>query len=162
MGKYKPNKSYFALLFLFWMILSESVDIQVVLAGMAVCGLVLFVNADILESRLSQVFKKRKRTVILLRYFALLCKEIVLANFHVAKIVLSPRLKLTPTLMTFDTRLESPLSRAVLANSITLTPGTLTVETKGKTFVVHCLMKEYAEGLAESKFEELLLQVEEA
>ncbi|HKL11448.1 MAG TPA: Na+/H+ antiporter subunit E [Clostridia bacterium] len=161
MKKNKPNMFYLILMIFFWFILTESIDAQMVVAGIAICFLVFIINMDILEINFGYSFKDKKKIFYLVQYLALLCKEIVFANFHVAKIVLSPKLLITPSVMSFETRLEKPLSRTILANSITLTPGTLTVNMKGKKLIVHCLMDEYIETVAHSKFEELLLKVEE-
>ncbi len=161
MRKNKPNTFYLILMVVFWLILTESMDAQMVLAGIAICFLVFMMNMDILEINFGYSFKNKKKIFYLIQYLALLCKEIVFANFHVAKIVLSPKLLITPSVMSFETRLEKPLSRTILANSITLTPGTLTVKMQGKSLIVHCLMDEYTESVAHSKFEELLLKVEE-
>ncbi len=161
MKKNKPNTFYLILMVVFWLILTESMDVQMVLAGIAICFLVFFMNMDILEINFGYSFKNKKKIFYLIQYLALLCKEIVFANFHVAKIVLSPKLIITPSIMSFETCLEKPLSRTILANSITLTPGTLTVQMQGKKLIVHCLMDEYIETVAHSKFEELLLKVEE-
>ncbi|MBK5251424.1 MAG: Na+/H+ antiporter subunit E [Peptostreptococcaceae bacterium] len=161
MKKNKPNKFYLILMIVFWLILTESIDMQMVLTGIGICFLVFYINMDILEINFGYSFKNKKKLLYLFQYLLLLCKEIVFANFHVAKIVLSRKLLITPSIISFDTRLEKPLSRTILANSITLTPGTLTVKMDGKRLIVHCLMDEYVEGAMHSKFEELLLKVEE-
>lgn len=161
MKKNKPNKFYLILMIIFWLILTESIDVQMVLTGIIICFLVFYINMDILEINFGYSFRNKKKLLYLFQYLFLLCKEIVFANFHVAKIVLSPKLLITPSIISFDTRLEKPLSRMILANSITLTPGTLTVKMDGKRLIVHCLMDEYVEGAMHSKFEELLLKVEE-
>jgi multicomponent Na+:H+ antiporter subunit E len=67
-------------------------------------------------------------------YFA---KELVKANLAVARIVLSPALPLNPGIVKVRTRLTSRIGRALLANSITLTPGTLTVEMDGEWLYIH-------------------------
>ena len=53
--------------------------------------------------------------------------------------MLSPRLNISPTVAEFDTRCGHPVDRAILGNSITLTPGTLTVSIDGERFTVHAL-----------------------
>lgn len=161
MKKNKPNSFYLIAMIIFWLILTESLDIQMLITGIIICILVFYINMDILEINFGYSFKNKKKILYLFQYLMLLCKEIVFANFHVAKIVLSPKLRITPSIITFDTRLEKPLSRTILANSITLTPGTLTVKMEGKSLIVHCLMDEYVEDVAHSKFEDLLLKVEE-
>jgi multicomponent Na+:H+ antiporter subunit E len=70
-------------------------------------------------------------------YIAYLFVAIVKANFDVASRIVRPRIPINPGIVTVRTRLSSPLGRSVLANSITLTPGTLSVEIKGNLLYVH-------------------------
>jgi multicomponent Na+:H+ antiporter subunit E len=74
------------------------------------------------------------------RYAAWLLKEIVRANWAVLKVVLNPKLPADPELLRYRTHLESSLARTILANSITLTPGTITVDIDGDDFLVHALV----------------------
>ncbi len=76
--------------------------------------------------------------------------------------ILTPRYQVEPQLVHFTSGLKSEFARVVLANSITLTPGTITVSLEGNEFYVHCLDKEFAEGLENSIFEELLKKMEAA
>ena len=64
-----------------------------------------------------------------------------------------------PVLVEFHSGLKDAFSNVVLANSITLTPGTFTVVQKDDFFVVHCLRPEFAEGIEESSFVRLLRKV---
>ncbi|MEA1973527.1 MAG: Na+/H+ antiporter subunit E, partial [Candidatus Cloacimonadota bacterium] len=63
--------------------------------------------------------------------------ELLLANFDVAKRIISPKLPINPGIVKVKTKLKSPIGRTFLANSITLTPGTLTVEMKDEYFYIH-------------------------
>ena len=65
-----------------------------------------------------------------------------------------------PALVYFRTELQSGLSKVILANSITLTPGTITVSLEDNRFCVHCLDRELAEGMESSVFVELLEKME--
>lgn len=78
-----------------------------------------------------------KRVLFLLLYILVLIKEICKANIDVALRVVRPVIPIKPGIVRVSTKLESKLGRWVLANSITLTPGTITVETKGKDVYVH-------------------------
>ena len=72
-------------------------------------------------------------------YIPWLLWQIVLSNLHVARLVLHPRMPIDPALVEFDSTLRTEAAHVLLANSITLTPGTVTVEMTAKRFVVHCL-----------------------
>ena len=65
-----------------------------------------------------------------------------------------------PVLIQFDTHFKSDTSKFLLANAITLTPGTITVSVEGDRFTVHCLDKEMAEGIETSVFVQLLEKLE--
>jgi len=71
------------------------------------------------------------------RYYGYFFKELVVSNVKLAAIVLSPSLPINPGIVKVRTRLKSRMGRLMLANSITLTPGTLTVELEGEWIYVH-------------------------
>lgn len=73
--------------------------------------------------------------------------QILVANIDVAKLVLSPRMAIDPVLVQLDTPMTGPMSHAALGNSITLTPGTITLEADRGRFVVHALHRDSSAGL---------------
>ena len=83
----------------------------------------------------------------LLGFWAWLLKEIVKSNLTVARIVLSPRLDISPRMVTLHPPTKGLQGQAILANSITLTPGTVTVDAHDGTFKVHCLTQQGAADL---------------
>ncbi len=95
-----------------------------------------------------------------LRYLALLIAEIFAANLSVLKLIYTQKYEVEPVLVTFDTALRSHVARAVLADSITLTPGTITALCEEQTLTVHCLDKSMLPGLVGSAFEERLKKLE--
>jgi multicomponent Na+:H+ antiporter subunit E len=66
-------------------------------------------------------------------------REIAVANWQVVRIVLDPRLPINPAIVRFRSTLTTDLGKTIYANSITLTPGTITVQVAGDEFVVHAL-----------------------
>jgi multicomponent Na+:H+ antiporter subunit E len=81
-----------------------------------------------------------------LAYLAWLVKEIVVANIDIARLVLNPQLPIDPVIGRFRTRLPGRLPRVVLGNSITLTPGTLTLYIRGNEILVHAITPGSATG----------------
>ena len=71
------------------------------------------------------------------------------------------RYELEPALVTFHTNLKTESARVLLANSITLTPGTITVSLDEDEYMVHCLDKSLGIGIDESVFVEMLTKMEE-
>ncbi|MEE9272426.1 MAG: Na+/H+ antiporter subunit E [Robiginitomaculum sp.] len=84
-------------------------------------------------------------------YFFWLFNEIAKANMVVVKAVLSPDMKISPSLIEVDMKQETDLGRSVFANSITLTPGTVSVQLEEGKILVHALLEELAdpEGFVE-------------
>ena len=80
-------------------------------------------------------------------YFPLLLWEIAVANVHVARLVLDPRMPINPSLVEFESPLRTEASNAVLANSITLTPGTVTVDMSAHRFIIHCISETSRQGI---------------
>ena len=78
-----------------------------------------------------------KRLAYSLVYILYLFKEIIKANLDVARRVIQPRIPINPGIVEVRTRLKSPIGRMILANSITLTPGTLSVDIKGDHLFIH-------------------------
>jgi multicomponent Na+:H+ antiporter subunit E len=78
------------------------------------------------------------------------------ANMAVMKIILSPRIKITPVFYKFKPQISSLKKRVVLADSITLTPGTVTVSLESGVFTVYCLDKSLAAGLDDWKLTRML------
>ena len=92
-------------------------------------------------------------------YAVWLLREIVIANWQVMRIVLHPRLPIDPTLVHFQSQLTSDLGVTILANSITLTPGTITVhagENRGE-FVIHALVAGDSVGTAVSAMQKRII-----
>lgn len=96
-----------------------------------------------------------------LRYVWLLIKEITLANFAVMRLILTDQVVVVPKLVNFQTKLKTNTARVVLADCITLTPGTITVLMQGDEYLVHCLDEKLEGGLLDSEFEKRLLAKED-
>lgn len=92
----------------------------------------------------------------LLGFWAWLLKEIVKSNLAVARIVLSPRMPISPELIRLRPPTRGLLGQAILANSITLTPGTVTVDAHNGTFLVHCLTGSGARDLEQGEMAQRL------
>jgi len=94
-----------------------------------------------------------------LRYIPWLLREIVTANFYVAYLALSPKMPIDPQIITFRTKLESDISWVTLANSITLTPGTITIDIADREFMVHALDRKVAGDLDTGEMEDRVAHI---
>lgn len=123
------NVGFVLLLSVVWVILNESLELAVLLGGPVIAAVSLYVtNRLVLKSDYHSQY--HIRFLSLLIYCMVLLKEIYVAGFHaMAKIVTG---RVNVNIVEFDTRLTNDFHIALLANSITLTPGTVTMEKSGQ------------------------------
>lgn len=150
----------FFLLFAVWLILNGKITLEICLFGVVISAALFCFMCRFMD------YSVRKELMLycllpwFVRYFWVLVKEIVKANVAVLRIITSPELQPEPAIVYFDTDLKTGLAKVLLANSITLTPGTITVSVEGNRYCVHCLDRELAEGMEESVFVDLLKEME--
>ena len=150
------------LLFLgFWILLNGRFTWEILLFGLAVAVAVYWFICRFMDYSLKKDFLLYKNTGLFLVFLGILVREIAKANMGVLRLFLSPKYVPEPALIYFKTDLKSGICKVLLANSITLTPGTITVSVEDNRFCVHCLDRELAEGMEESVFVELLKEMEE-
>ena len=128
-------------LFIFWLLLSGSLAPDAILVGLGVSLAI----ALLLREGLSFFTEFRFTPAAIVAgfgYYGFFFKELVRSNLRLARIVLSPALPIEPAIVRVRTRLRSRMGRLMLANSITLTPGTLTVEMEGEWLYVHWVQVE--------------------
>ena len=143
------------------MILNGKVTAEICIFGVLISAALFYFMCRYMEYSLKKELLLFRLIPLFIRYFGVLVKEIVKANVCVLKIILSPDLQPEPAFVYFDTDLRTGLARVLLANSITLTPGTITVSVEDDRFCVHCLDKELAEGMETSVFVKLLKEMED-
>jgi multicomponent Na+:H+ antiporter subunit E len=126
----------FATLLLFWLMLFGRLTVDVIAVG-ALASLVIALLYPHGLSFFTEFRATPDAFIAGLRYYGYFFKELVKANLRLTAIVLSPSLPVKPGIVKVRTRLTSRMGRLMLANSITLTPGTLTVEMDGEWLYVH-------------------------
>jgi multicomponent Na+:H+ antiporter subunit E len=85
--------------------------------------------------------------------------RILLSNFHTVFLILHPRLPINPKMILYQTHLRNPAAITLLANSITLTPGTVTAEVNSSNLVVHALDEDSANDLVTDRLEKKIFWV---
>lgn len=96
----------------------------------------------------------------LAKYWLWLFVEIAKSSVAVAKIVMSPKMKMNPQIIEFDCWYKNPIATSVLINSIILTPGTVTVEIlEERHFIVHALTDDAANGLLEGTMQRKIAEL---
>ena len=140
-----------ASLFVFWLLLSGIYTPFLVLAGLGAS------IAVALLARRMEITDREGHPIHLalaaLVYWPWLLKEIVKSGWQVSRIILDPRLPISPTLVRFKPSQKTTVALATHANSITLTPGTITVEADSEEFLVHALTREGAASVAGSEMD---------
>ncbi len=134
-----------AALMLVWLFLSGHYDLFHILLGVVSVILILAMNRP-RESDAPQLLQSIRWGRVLL-YVPWLIKEMVLSALHVVRVVLAPRMPLDPHLVRFKSFQPNDVAKVILGNSITLTPGTLTVDIGQQEFLVHALTHKLATGL---------------
>lgn len=150
----------FVLFFLIWVIFNGQLTAEIAAFGVVIAGVMYWFLCRFFDySPRYDLFLLRKAP-LLLHYFFTLVVEILKANLTVFKMIYTAEYELEPAVVHFKTDLRSTFARVLLANSITLTPGTITVALTGNEYTVHCLDKELAEGISSSVFVKLLKKIE--
>ena len=150
----------YLLFFLIWIIFNGRVTWEIAAFGVVLAGIMYGFICKFMNYRPSMDILVCKKLFGFLHYLFVLVKEIVKANVTVIGMIFSSRYELEPAVVRFRTNLQSRFARVVLANSITLTPGTITISMVDGEYIVHCLDKSLAEGLERCVFVELLERLE--
>ncbi|MEM8749392.1 MAG: Na+/H+ antiporter subunit E [Pseudomonadota bacterium] len=140
--------SLFVFLFALWLLMSGIYDNPLILAmGVFSCGLTVWI-VDRLEFNVAEQDKISFHIHRLARYLFWLVVEIGKADWAVTKVILSKELPKDQSLIHVSANQQSDVMRMVFANSITITPGTVTVEAFDQTLLVHALTPEAADKTA--------------
>ena len=149
----------YLLLLIVWFIFNGKITFQICLFGVLACAGVWLLLKYLLGWSIKKELRLYKLAPFVIFYALVLLWEILKANAAVIKLIFSRR-KPEGVIVTFESGLRSPIANAALANSITLTPGTITVSEENGLFTVHCLCEDYAEGIDDLVFARLLRRME--
>lgn len=150
----------FLLLFICWIVFNGKITLEILLIGAAVTALVYAFMCKFLSWSLKKDWYMFRLSGFLIEYLFVLLIEILKANIITARHLLSYRNEVEPVIVEFSVPLKTEKARVMLANSITLTPGTITVRLKDNNYTVHCLDNSLAEGIDNSIFVKLLMKME--
>ena len=148
------------LFFLVWIIFNGAITTEICIFGVVVAFLMFGFVCKFMDYSWRKENLVIQRSGYFLLYLGNLLIEIVRANVSVCHFVLSDRDEIHPVMVSFHTTLKSGLARVILTNSITLTPGTITVSLQGDEVIVHCLDRSLAEGMENSSFVKMLEHME--
>jgi len=145
-------------IFAFWLVISASLS-----PGDLLLGATLSLLLGIWSARFLWAGEIPRVTVrqwlALLRALPVFGAAVFMSALHVVRIVVDPRLPISPRLVIYRSSLLRPVSRVVFANAVTLTPGTLTVDADDGAFLVHCLDEACARHLQKGSLERRIARI---
>jgi len=145
------------LLFVLWMILTLNFQIPNILVGMAVSFSIALLYVKLFTHKEFEFINP----VWLMVYLYILLKNLIISNIQISTMILRSDMKLSPAIIAVKTNLESDWKKLLLANSVTLTPGTLTLDIKDDTLFIHVIA--YNENLNKEniikEFEDIIAKI---
>lgn len=148
------------LLFGFWVLLNGKWTTEIAIVGAIVCAALYAFIVAFMGYSPKKEWKLAKRLPRIVGYFFYLVKEVFVAAYATMKLIWSPREEVAPRVTSFHTRLHSDAGKVVLANSITMTPGTITVDVRDDLFLIHCLDESFDVGQEGFEMEDRIARLE--
>ena len=141
-----------------WLLLSGHTDILLLALGAASVSGIVFIalRMDIVDLEGQPIHLGRRLIV----YWPWLGREIIKANWDVARRIIDPRLPISPALTWVKATQRTELGQVIFANSITLTPGTVSVRVLPGEILVHAISKDGLDDLAEGWMDRKVSELE--
>ncbi len=146
-------------MFSFWILLSGEFTFILITSGIVASLIVAYLSHDIFIGK-PDIKVETRRVFKFIKYLPWLLWEILLANVEIAYLVLNPKPLVDPQLVRFKPDLKTDLGIVTLANSITLTPGTITVEANKEEFVIHGIRQKTVEGIIDGEMQRKVKEIE--
>tara|TARA_B100000131_G_C17965111_1_gene552032 strand:- start:430 stop:912 length:483 start_codon:yes stop_codon:yes gene_type:complete len=147
------------IMFAFWIFLSGKFSLILLLSGLISSLLVSYMSNDLLIGN-SDIRLGFIRTIKFIRFLPWLLWQVVLANIDLALRTLHPKMPINPILINIKNDLKSDLGMVILANSITLTPGTVTIDVNKNEFLVHVISEKAAQSLISGEMQMRVKEIE--
>ncbi|MBP3460625.1 MAG: Na+/H+ antiporter subunit E [Lachnospiraceae bacterium] len=150
----------YILFFLCWVVFNGQLTLEIGIIGIFVAALLYAFICKFMGWSYKKNIRMMQYAIFMVGYLFVLIWEILKANLDTMKMIFTSKYEREPVLVTFHTNIKSPVLRVLLANSITLTPGTITVSLEGDKYVVHALDKDFVDGIEDSVFVRMLEKAE--
>lgn len=147
-------------LYALWIILSGKVTLEILIIGLLLVALTAVFIDKGLYFGIRRELELYGKLGLFFCFSGVLVREILKSNFRMMAIVLNKKHVVSQTLMNFSVDLKRSFTLSLLANAITLTPGTITVKQEGGNFTVHCLDRQMIDGIKDGDFVRLLKKME--
>jgi multicomponent Na+:H+ antiporter subunit E len=148
----------FVILLLLWLLSSGHYTTLIISFGVFSCALVLVLSLkmEIVDSEGVPIHLFWRGLV----YAPWLLWQIFLSNVDVAKRILSRKVAISPQLIEVKTSQKTDLGRVIYANSITLTPGTVSIQVHDDRILVHAIAREVADDLQQGEMDRRVTRLE--
>ena len=142
-----------------WLLLSGHYTLLLIFFGLLSVALVvlLALRMDVVDREGHPLHLNSKALVV---YWCWLLKEIFVSNIYVCRLILNPAMPISPTVIALRSSQSSDLARVIFANSITLTPGTVTIDVDGDITEVHAITEEAAKSLLQGSMDSKVTALE--
>lgn len=150
----------FFILFGVWCIFSGIFDVFHLTLGAISCLIVTLISGDLFFSSEKITTSHIKDGLRFIKYIPWLIYQIIISNIHVAYLVLHPKMPIEPQVIEYKAKLKKDISKVVFANSIILTPGTITMDiSRDNVLLVHCISRKVADDLLTGEMEKRVAKV---
>lgn len=151
----------YVLLFLFFLILNTKITTEIILLGLTLVTLSAVLMKILFDYTPQRDLRLCRKVPLFVCYLFVLCAEILKAALAVMRFIYNEKATIKPSLVSFDPGLHTEIGRFILANSITLTPGTITVKVTDGVFTVHCLSRDLLDTSPDSTFLKWIRRLED-
>lgn len=151
----------FVLYFILWIVFNGQITVEICIFGIFVAALLFAFACRYMDYSVKKELQVYRKIGKIIRYVVTLVWEVVKANLGTVHLILTQKEEIQPVLVSFHSDLKSPVAQTLLANAITLTPGTITVALENGDYTVHCLDESLAEGMDKSVFTVLAQEIEQ-
>lgn len=141
------------------MLLSGEFNFILVLSGVIASCLVAYMSHDLLFGKI-EVVGGSKRVLAFIKYIPWLMYQIALSNIDLVYRTLHPKKPINPGIIKVKNDFSSDLGMVLFANSVTLTPGTVTIEVNDNEFIIHAIAKDAAEDMNEGQMLKKIKEIE--
>ena len=148
------------LLFGFWVLLNGKWTTEIAVVGVIVCAALYAFMCMFMDYSPRKEWRIARRIGKIAGYFIYLMGEIFKSAWATMVLIWSPEKEIEPRVTSFHTRLRTDAGKVVLANSITMTPGTITVDVQDDLFLIHCLDESLDVGTEGFEMEDHIMAIE--
>lgn len=148
------------LLFGFWVLLNGQWTAEIAIVGLIVCAALYAFLCAFMGYSPRREWAIARRLPRIIGYFFYLVGEVFKSAWGVMKLIWSPKMVIEPEVISFSTKLHTDAGKVVLANSITMTPGTITIDVREDEFLIHCLDTSFDMGQDGFEMENRVLKLE--